>query len=70
LTITGVFRTELKYAVILLLPALAISVVVFFTYATTRFTVPALPFMLILAAKGLETILHKIKMPSATAKGI
>ena len=42
--------------IILLLPAISCSLIVFFTYATTRFTVPALPFILILTAKGMDVV--------------
>ncbi|NIW41373.1 MAG: hypothetical protein GWN27_12890 [candidate division Zixibacteria bacterium] len=59
-TLIGFIKTEKKFAIVLILPAVFYSLILFFTYATTRFTVPALPFLLILTAKGFEPVLNYI----------
>jgi 4-amino-4-deoxy-L-arabinose transferase-like glycosyltransferase len=59
-TLIGFIKTEKKYAMVLILPAVFYSLILFFTYATTRFTVPALPFLLILTARGFEPVMKYI----------
>jgi len=56
-TACGFFAISKGFRLALLLPALGCSIVVFFTYATTRFTIPALPTILILASQGAEQLI-------------
>jgi hypothetical protein len=46
---------------ILIAPAIGYSIGFLFTYATTRFAIPAMPFLLILTSAGLERLWKKIR---------
>lgn len=59
--IYGFFRTTSYYRLILIAPAIGYSIGFFFTYATTRFAIPAMPFILILSSVGLECMRKKIR---------
>lgn len=47
--------------IICLLPIVAVAVVHFFLFATSRYQVPILPFILMFSAVGVERILQKLK---------
>jgi 4-amino-4-deoxy-L-arabinose transferase-like glycosyltransferase len=63
-TLIGFLNTRWPANIALLAPAIGISALLFFTYATTRFTVPALPAMLILTARGLMHVVGRIGLRS------
>jgi Dolichyl-phosphate-mannose-protein mannosyltransferase len=64
----GFIYTKKWSGIILLIPAISCSLILFFTYATTRFTVPALPFILILTAKGFEDVWKQYIYPKLFGK--
>jgi len=67
LAVIGFLQTPRPDRFILLIPGLGYSLVFMFTYATTRFTIPALPMILILSAKGMQTVSGLFKRKNQSA---
>jgi hypothetical protein len=57
----GFFGTPRPTRYVLIAPAVGITLLLFFTYATTRYIIPVMPFILILSARGLDIVLGRIR---------